>query len=429
MSNQKDDVVLVVDDSLTNLLIITEALQKGGIVTQSAVDGESALALIAQTPPALILLDVEMPRLSGFETCRQLKANPMTQDIPIIFTTAFTDTEYKVKGFSLGAVDYIPKPFSPAEVIARVQVHLKLRALSNQLEQRVADRTAALLQAQAQMEQREKLSVLGQLVAGIAHEMNNPIGCIVSNLTPIRNYIGNLTKLLERYQKEHPDPSEALEMAVEEADLEFILSDIPKLLNSLELSAARIKDLTVSLRNFARGDNAEEAVVDIHAGLDSTLVILHHRFKPIGYRPQIEVAKHYGQLPPVKGYPTRLNQVFMNLLANAIDALEEQFSHLTAALPLGQAVAAYSPQITIRTEAGSGYITITIADNGPGMTAEVKAHIFEQLYTTKPIGQGTGLGLAIAHQIVTEKHGGTLEVISEPNQGAAFVVTLPHASA
>ncbi|QMS88565.1 hybrid sensor histidine kinase/response regulator [Nostoc edaphicum CCNP1411] len=410
--------LLIVDDNPTNLSVLCEALSIEGFRFRVAVDGETAIALAERNRPELILLDVQMPGIDGFETCRRLKANPVTQNIPIIFTTALADTESKTKGFSLGAVDYIPKPFAQEEVIARVRVHLQVKQLTESLEKQVSDRTAALQQIQVQLVQQEKLSTLGELIAGVAHEINNPLSFITSNIPPLEEYFAGISKIIQLYQQDYPNPTAKISTAIDELDLEFILEDITKILNSLKLGSERIQNLSTSLRNFYRSDSDEKLLADLHQGLDSTLMILQHRLKGNGDRPAIEVIKSYGIIPEINCYLGQMNQVFMNILANAIDALDE-------ALILGK-ISDQIPQIQITTEVDSEqWIVIRIADNGTGIPESVKQRLFEPLFTTKPVGKGTGLGLSIAHQIVLEKHNGTLEVNSQMGMGTEFTIRIP----
>jgi signal transduction histidine kinase len=397
--------VLIVDDNPTNLSVLSQTLRSVGLSVRIATDGESAIEQAKHKQPDLILLDVQMPGIDGFETCRQLKATASTQAIPIIFTTALANTESKNRGFALGAVDYIPKPFEQEEVVARVHLHLRLRQLTESLEQQVAERTAALEHAQVQLVQQEKLSTLGQLVAGVAHEMNNPIGCISNNIAPAQEYVTAIAQALKLYQAHcsnlSPDPQDE----IEGLDLEFILEDLPKLLDSMRLSAERIRDISTSLRNFVRLDATKKQYTNLHQGLDSTLLILQHRIKASSERPAIEVIRHYGDIPEIECYPGQLNQVFMNILANAIDAIEDAWKQ--------NKLNGHTPKITIATSKLSPtQVMIQITDNGTGMTDEVKQRVFNHLFTTKPVGQGTGLGLAIAQQIVVEKHQGNIEVES-----------------
>lgn len=424
------EFILIVDDNLTNLSVLKESLKGAGFKVRLAVDGESAIKQIQQEHPALILLDVEMPGINGFETCNLLKADPLTQDIPIIFMTALTDTDSKVKGLSLGALDYITKPFEQEEVIARVKIHLQLRELTKileeknaqlvqlteDLEERVIERTAALQKAQVQLVQQEKLSMLGQLIAGVAHEVNNPLGCIISNLTPAYEYVDSLSQAVKLYQKYCPEIP-IIQQELEELDIEFVLEDLPKLLDSMKLSTQRIQDISISLRNFSRLDADTKVFADLHLGLDSTLVILQHRLKAIGTRPQVEIIKQYGNLPEVECYPGQINQVFMNLLANAIDAVEER---------LEKSEHEFQPWIKITTEQPDNKsVIIRIADNGTGITEAVKQRLFQPLFTTKPVNKGTGLGLSIAYQIIVDKHGGKLSFVCLPEESTEFIIELP----
>jgi predicted ATPase/signal transduction histidine kinase/tRNA A-37 threonylcarbamoyl transferase component Bud32 len=277
-----------------------------------------------------------------------------------------------------------------------------------------------LQQTQAQLVQTEKISSLGQLVAGVAHEVNNPVGFIAGNLSIANQYIEDLLALLNLYQANVPSPPEEIETFQEEIDLDYLLEDLPKMITSMELGTDRIRDIMQSLRNFSRTDSAEKKPVNVHEGIETTLMILQHRLKANSQRPTIEVVKKYEDLPPVECYSGQLNQAFMNLLANAIDALEESNEGKTYAL-----IEKNKNVITIRTSADEDKVTIRIADNGPGMPEEVRSKLFNAFFTTKPEGKGTGLGLSISHQIVTETHGGNLYCLSSPGNGAEFVIELP----
>lgn len=414
---QNAGFILIVDDNPTNLSVLSQALKSAGFSVRVAEDGETALKIVERKQPALILLDISMPGMDGFETCQRLKSDPNTARIPIIFMTAFTDTENKVKGLSLGAVDYIGKPFEKEEVIARVRVHLKLKQLTDQLEEQVAEGNACLEQAQVQLIQQEKLSSLGQLITGVAHEMNNPIGCIVNNIPHAQSYLKELANILllcEQYSEQLPPE---LQEAIAAADLNFILDDLAQLLTSMMLSTQRIQDISKSLRNFARSDTQSKVLYNVHEGIDSTLLILNHRLKSIGDRPKIQIIKNYGNLPLIECYPGQLNQAFMNILANGIDALEEAWQE-------GKLIDRI-PQISIKTERiDSNLIKITITDNGIGMTKTVQNKAFEPLFTTKSVGQGTGLGLVIVHEVI-EKHHGKITLHSSLGQGTEIEILLP----
>ncbi|MEG4231451.1 ATP-binding protein [Microcoleus sp. Pol11C3] len=290
-----------------------------------------------------------------------------------------------------------------------------LQEQNQQLEKTLKD----LQQAQLQLVQNEKMSALGNLVAGVAHEINNPIGFISGNLNEGKRSLEDVIEHLELYRSAAPK-SEIADHA-EEIDIDYLLEDLPKMIDSMQVGCDRICSISTSLRTFSRGDKDYKVPFNIHEGIDSAILILKHRLKANEHRPQIEVMTKYGNLPKIECFPGQLNQVFMNLLANAIDALEESnvgrsFSEIVA-----------NPnRITICTDVlGEEHIKIKIADNGIGMKEEVKQQIFDHLFTTKGVGKGTGLGLAIVHQIAVEKHGGSIEVEAEPGIGTEFAIVLP----
>jgi two-component system NtrC family sensor kinase len=421
-------LILVVDDTPANLQVVTEALSDAGFEVAIATNGERAIKQANLSRPNLILLDVMMPGMDGFETCHRLKSSPVTGEIPIIFMTALSDTTDKVKGFQVGAVDYITKPFQEAELIARVTTHLKLHSLNQTLEQQVEARTAELKntlqelqESQIQLVQSEKMTMLGQLVAGIAHEINNPVSFIHGNLSHVQEYSDELLEFIELYQKYRDQCPSELQSFAEEMDLDFIEEDLPKTIASMKIGTDRICEIVGSLRNFSRLDEAKCKFVDIHEGIESTLLILQHRLKATPDSPEILVIREYGDLSPVECYAGSLNQVFMNILANAIDAIEEQNQTRTY-----QEIKQNPGQITIRTSMiDSESVQIAIADNGLGIPEEVQQRIFDPFFTTKPVGKGTGMGMSISHQIITEKHQGQLSYTSTPGKGTEFIIQIP----
>ncbi|MEH2356984.1 hybrid sensor histidine kinase/response regulator [Nostoc sp.] len=425
----EDSLILVVDDTTTNLEIVFDILTNVGFKVITENDGKRAIKQVEFQLPDLILLDVMMPGIDGFETCKRLKQNSATCDIPVIFMTANSDTPSKVKGLNIGAVDYITKPFHEEELLARIKTHLQLRNLTKTLEKRVLERTSALSRAlkdlqesQLQLVQTEKMSALGQLVAGVAHEINNPVGFIHGNLGHASVYFQDMIKIIDLYQQHYPNPVQEIQEEIAAIDLKYILADLPNLISSMKEGVQRIRNISTSLRTFSRADSDRKVYCNIHDGIDSTIMILKHRLKASEDRPDIQVIRDYGVLPELECFIGQLNQVFMNLLANAIDALEESNVGLTY-----MEIEANPNQILIQTilTEDKNYILIRIKDNGVGMSADVQQKIFDYLFTTKPVGQGTGLGLSIASQIVVEKHGGTLEVSSSIGQGSEFIIKLP----
>lgn len=426
---------MLVDDNPTNLKVLSGAMADSGWMILVATDGERAIKQAEYASPDLILLDVMMPGIDGFETCSRLKINPKTQEIPVIFMTALNDTVDKVKGLNLGAVDYITKPFQQEEVLARVGVHLRLRSLAKKLveqnemlEKRVEERTAELMDAlknlqnsQVQLVKNEKMSALGQLVAGVAHEINNPVGFIAGNLSEAEQDIKSLIQLIEYYQKEYPNPAPHILELSEEIDLEYLKQDVPEMIASMKQGTDRLRNISMSLRTFSRLDDRDRVEFSIHEGIDSTLSILRHRIKANEHRPEIQVLRKYGEVPAIKCFPGQLNQAFMNILSNAIDALDESNKGRSY-----QEIDVNPNQVTIRTYLrDADWLAISIGDNGCGMSEEVRAKVFDHLFTTKPVGKGTGLGLSISREIIEDKHEGRLICRSASGEGTEFTIELP----
>lgn len=265
---------------------------------------------------------------------------------------------------------------------------------------------------QAQMLQTEKMSALGQMVAGVAHEINNPVNFIYANIHYLQEYSQNILQLIKLYNCHYPNPANEILDFENDIDLEFMQEDLTKIVSSTKVGSERIRAIVLSLRIFSRLDEAEFKTVDIHQGIESAILLLQHRLKPNSNRLQILLVRDYGVLPNVKCYAGELNQVFINLLANAIDALEEVDKNIL--------------KITIRTSlVDANWIEIAIADNGVGIPESVKTKVFNPFFTTKPVGKGTGMGLAISYQIVCEKHGGKLDCFSSIGEGTEFKIQIP----
>ncbi|MEM9542637.1 MAG: ATP-binding protein [Cyanobacteria bacterium P01_E01_bin.42] len=310
-----------------------------------------------------------------------------------------------------GVVDQLALAIDQAELFAQTRA----TALAAQTQARELESTLKeLKQTQTQLIQTEKMSSLGQMIAGIAHEINNPVNFISGNLSYTGDYINDVLEILKLYQKNYPYPSEEIRAFADEVDLPFLLEDLPKTLSSMQIGAERIRKIVLSLKNFSRLDQAEMKVVNIHEGIENTLLILQHRLKAKGSRPEILVNKRYGDLPDVECYAGQLNQVFMNILSNSIDALMDVPEPCS---------------ITIATEWEgdeiNGRVLIRIRDNGSGMEEETRSHIFDPFFTTKPVGKGTGLGLAISYDIIVKKHRGQISCHSIVGEGTEFHISIP----
>ncbi|MHC5821380.1 MAG: sensor histidine kinase, partial [Nostoc sp.] len=320
-------------------------------------------------------------------------------------------------------------------LISQAAISLENARLYTELEDRVKERTQALNEkndqlqttlkelhrTQTQMVQSAKMSALGQLVAGIAHEINNPVNFIYGNLHYVHQYTQDLFYLLSSYQSHYPHPPESLKAELETVELNFLKQDLDDILKSMEVGSERIQQIVLSLRNFSRLDESEYKAVNLHEGIDNTLMILQHRLNAQPGHPVIEIVKQYGDLPLVECYARQINQVFMSMIMNAIDALEERnHSHSF------QEITTNANRICIRTiKTEQNQVQIIITDNGIGIPEKIRSRLFDPFFTTKPVGKGTGLGLSISYQVITEKHGGFIHVKSTPSQGTEFIITLP----
>ena len=461
--NNQDIKILIVDDQPNNLHFLSDLLIKFGYKVQRSISGSMVANAELTSPPDLILLDILMPDMDGYEVCRRLKSSEKTRDIPVIFLSALNELFDKVKAFKVGGVDYISKPFQIEEVLARIENQLTIQQLSKQLkeqniqlQQEIEVRKQAeealrqsearerkksqqleqtlneLRRIQMQLIQSEKMSSLGQMVAGVAHEFNNPVSFIYGNLYIVREYIQDLIGLIELYQKNHPDLMPIIQDRIKTIELDYLVEDLPKLIDSMAIGAERIHQIICSLKIFSKLNESDIKSVDIHENIDHTLKVLNYRLIGEGGGDLIKVIKDYSELPKVTCYVSQLNQVFMNLFNNAIDALgespsrgairistsvgrwedgeigrEEQFGSLTSDLPLHP------------------YIIIRIADNGTGISQDVLKRIFDPFFTTKPVGSGRGLGLSISYQIIVEKHGGEIRCNSAIGKGTEFAIKLP----
>lgn len=409
--------ILVVDDEPDVEVLITQKfrrrIRKGDCRFTFARNGLEALKQVTAMPDIdMVLTDINMPVMDGIALLDEfdsLENPPMT-----VVVSAYSDMSNIRAAMNRGAFDFVTKPINMQDL--EVTLDKTLKAVDA-----FKDNQEKLRQAQIQLVQSEKMSSLGQMVAGMAHEVNNPVNFIYGNLGHAQNYVQDLMELIALYQAYYPKPPSEIQESIQEIDLEFLKEDVSQLMSSLKIGATRIKELVVSLRNFSRLDEAERKHVDIHEGIESTLLILNSRIKTYSDLPAVSIERDYGTIPLVDCHPSQLNQVVMNVVSNAIDAFEE-------AREGGDRSGAENRTdiIRISTEVlDDGWVRIAIADNGPGMKPETIEKLFDPFFTTKPVGKGTGLGLSISYQIVTEKHGGRLYCKSVLDQGTTFFIEIP----
>lgn len=424
--------VMIVDDDAqvqqtTKLALKNFTFDGRPLNLLSASSAAEAKQLIAEHPDtAFILLDVVMETNdAGLQVVQYIREVLQNSLVRIILRTGQPGEEpeesillnYDINDYKL-KVDFTYHKLI-ATTIAALRSYRDVRRFAQQ-SQELQQALEQLQQTQLHLVQSEKMSALGNLVAGVAHEINNPIACIAGNLHPTQTYFQDIFQLLDLYEKYYPQPAPEIQAEIEAIDLEFIRDDVANLLTSMNMSVARIRDLSTNLCTFSRIDQEYKVLFNPHEGIDSSILILKHRLKANQNRPAIKVIKEYGNIPQIPCFPGQLNQVFMNILANAIDMFDEIAQARAFADRDG------NPQIiTIRTKLVSNMVQIRIRDNGSGMTEAVKVKIFDKLFTTKAIGKGTGLGLALARQIVEEKHGGTIDVDSTLGKGTEFTIELP----
>lgn len=431
--------ILLADDDRVSLGLVELQLQQAGHQVEAVTDGASALAAARFNRPDLIITDVLMPEMDGFELCRRCKADPPLQQVPIIlYSSSYTDPQEQQLGLALGAARYLIKPVPVDALLAAVDELLqrpsgeqtdnlsldeemrllrsynevlftKLQAKVQELQQTVAKHQSSeesLKAMQAQIIQQEKMASIGQLAAGVAHEINNPMGFITSNLTSLGKYASRLDTYIAALQQSlyacphHPGLDE-LDRLRQKLKVDYIISDVTQLVEESLDGANRVRRIVQDLKSFSRVDQAESSRVNLNECLETTINIAWNELKYIA-----TLERQFGELPPILCNPQQLNQVFLNLLVNAAQAMEKPGT------------------ITVRTWSEPDWVCVAVSDTGKGMTEEVRRRVFEPFFTSKPTGKGTGLGLPISVDIV-HKHHGDIQVESEPGKGSTFTVRLP----
>lgn len=410
--------ILVVDDESELERLIKQRLRKKIIAKEIELifvrNGKEALEKLKGGHQIdMVLTDINMPEMDGLTLLNKLRE--IDETLKAVVISAYGDMKNIRTAMNCGAFDFITKPINFEDLAITINKTLKdVKEVRETMKQ--------LQQTQLQLLQQEKMAVLGQLVAGIAHEMNNPLTCIAGYTELSSEGVRNLINHIQLYQEKFPDAGIEIEQHADNIKLDYFLQRLPRMLSVMTESTSRLVHISNSLRTFSRGDTDSPVSANIHEGIDSTLMILQHRLKGNNSRPEIQVIKNYGEISLVTCYLGQLNQVFMNILANAIDACEASNESRTFA-----EVTDRPNIIMIQTELSENRqsVVIKIKDNGTGMTEDVESRIFDQLFTTKAVGQGTGFGLSISRQIVEEIHGGSLTCHSVLGEGTEFTIAIP----
>ncbi|MEB3163386.1 MAG: ATP-binding protein [Prochlorothrix sp.] len=424
------ELILVVDDEVDVQDLVKQkfrrAIRQDHYRFLFALNGVEALERLRQHPEvAVMLTDINMPFMDGLTLLKQVQ-----RDYPQLYTivvSAYGDMGNIRQAMNGGAFDFLTKPMSLDDLQVTLEKTLEQVAIDRQKQQQ-------LQQFQSQLVQGEKMAALGQLIAGVAHEINNPVNFIYGNMQFAHNYTQDLLEIIEAFIQYHGnDLPEVLVEKLEEVDFEFLQDDLNKLIQSMTIGAKRIQEIVLSLRNFSRIDLTHRQPFSLQQGLEDTLMILNYRLKAKFNRLEIEVIKKYEETPDIECYGSQINQVFMNLLGNAIDAIEEYSQDWTEEqqeqhpFSITIELAPISPpesSVKLRNST-KAWVQVKITDNGPGISPETQAQLFQPFFTTKPMGKGTGLGLSISHQIIVEEHRGRLQCQSVLGVGTTFIVELP----
>ncbi|MBD2418011.1 hybrid sensor histidine kinase/response regulator [Anabaena cylindrica FACHB-243] len=412
--------ILIVDDKLENIRFLSDFLSKENYQIRKAINGQAALMAVNSLLPDLILLDINMPGIGGYEVCKYLKNDPKTSSTPVIFLSAGNEVDDKVRAFEVGGIDYITKPFHLEEVLARVRTQLKIQNLQKDLissNEKLQTMFLSLQNAQSELIQKENLINASRIAAGISHEINNPLSFILCNINPASEYSEQLINLIRLYQKSFPDATPQIKNFMAEIELDFLLPDFTRILHSIRTGAERIRSVIQALHIFYRLDKSGIKIFDIHENIDSTIVTLGYQFKIKDDLPNISIIKDYVDIPEFTGYVNLFNQAIINLLQNSIDALEAKIN-----LNLDNS---FQPTIWIHTHTTDNKIIISIKDNGIGVAAENRSSLFQPFFTTKLVGKKYGLGLFTTYQIINDLHQGNLIYHNCPEGGSEFVIELP----
>ncbi|MCK5541177.1 MAG: response regulator [Desulfobacterales bacterium] len=418
--------ILIAEDDYVSRLLLKKSISAMDHEVLEAVDGQQGLDLFQENEPSMVITDWMMPKIDGLELCKKIRSSGKKTYTYIMLLTAKDKISDLVEVFAAGADDYITKPFKPDELKSRIKTGERILTLEHnhhKLQQEMTEKNFELDKAlkdlketQSQILQSEKMASIGQLAAGVAHEINNPIGFVGSNLSTLTDYLKDFNTLLGHYNlmkqnlkdtdlEKLPDNikiiTETIEKFEEEIDIDYLKDDIPELLGDCAEGTERVRKIVADLKNFAHPGNDKIKLVNVNQGIESTLNVVSNEIK---YKAQ--VIKEFGEIPLVEGYPQQINQVFMNILVNAAQAIEEK------------------GEIHIKTQQDNKDVKITISDNGSGIEEKNIAKIFDPFFTTKPVGKGTGLGMNIAYNII-KKHKGTIDIKSKVGSGTTFTIILP----
>lgn len=413
--------ILIVDDKPENIRFLSDFLSKQNYQIRKAINGQAALVAVKILLPDLILLDINMPGMGGYEVCEILKNDPETNSIPVIFLSAGDDITDKIQAFQVGGIDYITKPFHLEEVLIRVQTQLTVQQLQNELKnknEQLQHTIINLKNTQYELIQKEKLVNASRITAGISHEINNPLNFILGNLNPASNYSQTLIDVIQHYQQAFPNGTSEINNLIDEIDLDFLIQDFTRIISSIRTGAERIHSVVSAMYIFSRLNQSGIKKFNVCESIDSVLITLSNKITLENEASLISVRKNYQNIPMLMGYANLFNQALLNLIQNAIDSFDSDLISMMDSL--------FIPTIWITTKTTeANQIIISVKDNGIGISEENKIHLFEPFFTTKVVGKGVGLGLFTSHQIISEIHKGTLTYHSCPEGGSEFVIEIP----